>query len=70
MTYKEWEESFGQLTEPTNEIFGIKLIHNSDHLNYLTDDQFIDYYEVVDKPKFFLATIKYNFPFEIIKDGI
>lgn len=67
MTYKNWEDSFGQLTEPVNEVFGVKPIHNSDHLNYLIDDQFIDDYEVVDKHKFFLAIIKYNFPFEIIE---
>lgn len=65
MTYKEWQESFGQLTEPANEVFGIKPIHN-----YHIDDQFIDDYEVVDEHKFLLATIKYNFPFKIIENGL
>lgn len=59
MTYKEWENTFGQFTEPVDEVFGIKPIHAAHHL--------IDDYEVIDKHKFLLATIKYNFPFEIIE---
>lgn len=57
MTYQEWENT----SSATNDDLGLKEYRSN---------RSIEYYEVIDKRKFFLAVIKYNLRYKILSNDI